>query len=302
MSIIQTLPQEYIDKIKKIFGKQGTGWLDNLDNVINYNMQKYGITEIKPVNNLTYNFVANAKSKKYGNVIVKIGLPGKETIQEITALSIYNGNFACKCFEHNFEQKFYILEQLNPGISLLNENDKEKRINVFCNLARNLPIKVKNTINLPTYKETLDRAFNKARADKEKYIKIIDFIEIADKEYKKIESLNLDKYVLHGDLHHENIILDGNTYKAIDPHGRIGEKILEIGTFIENEIWNFGENPEYIKNIMMEVAKNMSEDINTIAQVVFMTIVLSTAWSIEDNETSMIDRNCNICKELIKHI
>ena len=52
----------------------------------------------------------------------------------------------------------------------------------------------------------------------------------------------------------------------------------------------------------MEVAKNMSEDINTIAQVVFMTIVLSTAWSIEDNETSMIDRNCNICKELIKHI
>ena len=119
---------------------------------------------------------------------------------------------------------------------------------------------------------------------------------------KKIEDLNLDKYVLHGDLHHENILLDGDTYKAIDPHGRIGKKILEVGTFIENEIWNFGEGSEQIRDIICKVAKNMNEDIRTIAKVAFIIIVLSTAWSIEGNEFEMAERNYSICKELSRYI
>lgn len=239
MNIIQTLPQEYIDKIKNLFGIEGEKWLDNLENVINDNIKKYDLTDLKPVKNLSYNFVATAEFTKYGDVIIKIGLPDKETIQEITALSIYNGNFACKCYEYDFKQSFYVLEKLKPGTSLLNENDREKRIEIFCDLAKKLPVKVESNINLSTYRETIDKAFNIARTDKKKYEKLIEYIEIADKEYKKIENLNLNKYVLHGDLHHDNILLNGDTYKAIDPHGRIGEKILEVGTFIENEIWNF---------------------------------------------------------------
>ena len=230
-------------------------------------------------------------------------MPGKEIIQEITTLNIYNGNFACRCYEYDFEQAFYILEKLNPGTNLLKEKDKEKRIEIFSDLAKKLPVKVeKNNINLPTYRETINKAFNKARKEKQRYEKIIELIEIADKEYKKIEELNLDKYILHGDLHHENIILDGNTYKAIDPHGRIGEKILEVGTFIENEIWNFGDNPEHIKAVINNVAKQMEVYTKMIAKVAFIIIVLSTAWSIEDNETQMVDRNYDICKELIEYM
>ena len=302
MNIIQTLPKEYIEKIKNLFGEEGEKWLDNLENVINDNIKKYGLTDLKPVKNLSYNFVATAKSTKYGDVIIKIGLPDKDTIQEITALSIYNGNHACKCYEHDFKQGFYILEKLNPGTSLLNKSNREKRIEIFSDLAKKLPVKVESNIKLPTFRETIDKAFNIARKDKKKYEKIIEYIEIADTEYKKIEDLNLDKYVLHGDLHHENILLDGDTYKAIDPHGRIGEKILEVGTFIENEIWNFGESSEQIRDIIYKVAKNMDEDIRTIAIAAFIIIVLSTAWSIEGNEMKMAERNYSICKELSRYI
>ena len=47
--------------------------------------------------------------------------------------------------------------------------------------------------------------------------------------------------LLHGDLHHENILLDASgNWKAIDPQGRIGEQCLECGRFLLNEWEWFG--------------------------------------------------------------
>lgn len=66
MNIMQNLPKKYIDKIINIFGEEGKEWLNNLDRIIEDNAKKYGLNDLKLVNNLTYNFVANAKSEKYG--------------------------------------------------------------------------------------------------------------------------------------------------------------------------------------------------------------------------------------------
>jgi len=177
----------------------------------------------------------------------------------------------------------------------------------------------KNKINDEIIKETENefKSINRtpsiyvSRDDKKKYQKIIEYIEIADTEYKKIENLNLDKYVLHGDLHHENILLDGDTYKAIDPHGRIGEKILEVGTFIENEIWNFGEGSEQIRDIICKVAKNMNEDIRTIAISIMNEMIKNedrkkkgeTEEDVKKKSTDEIKQDCelNASKRIIQN-
>ena len=91
--------------------------------------------------------------------------------------------------------------------------------------TKKLPVKVDDNIDYQVIEKQLIEHFIKLE---KKFEKVIEFIEVANREYKKIEPLNLDKFVLHGDLHHENIILDGDTYKAIDPHGRIGEKYVRI--------------------------------------------------------------------------
>jgi len=41
---------------------------------------------------------------------------------------------------------------------------------------------------------------------------------------------------LHGDLHHYNILLSGNGWKAIDPKGLEGEKEFEAAAFLRNPI------------------------------------------------------------------
>lgn len=41
---------------------------------------------------------------------------------------------------------------------------------------------------------------------------------------QEINSMNLPKYVLHDDLHHNNILKSKNDWKVIDTHGVVGEK------------------------------------------------------------------------------
>jgi streptomycin 6-kinase len=40
--------------------------------------------------------------------------------------------------------------------------------------------------------------------------------------------------VLHGDLHHYNILSSGDQWKAIDPKGVIGEPVYETGALLRN--------------------------------------------------------------------
>ena len=294
------LPNKYIETILKILGKKGKEWLNNIDSIIEKNAELYNLSEIKPVNNLTYNLVMTAISKEYGEVIVKIGLPDRETIQEITTLKYFNVNFACKCYASDFNDLFYVLEKLKPGTDLLKVKEKDKRINIFCELAQNLPVICTESVDLPTYRKTLDIAFDKARNNKDEYCKIIDLVEIADNIYSEIESLNLNKYILHGDLHHTNILLDNNTYKAIDPHGRIGEKILELGVFIKNELMIYGDSKKEIEETINVIAKKINENEIMIAKVTFIILVLSCCWNIEDNNQEYIDREIQIYRKILK--
>ena len=64
----------------------------------------------------------------------------------------------------------------------------------------------------------------------------------------------------------------------------------------------FGNSSEKIRDIIYKIAKNMNEDIKTIAKVAFIIIVLSTALSIEGNEIEMAERNYSICRELSNYI
>lgn len=47
----------------------------------------------------------------------------------------------------------------------------------------------------------------------------------------------IDVMPLHGDLHHENILVDAHgTWRAIDPHGLIGDPVYDLANFFGNPI------------------------------------------------------------------
>lgn len=277
------LPDKYKEKIISIFAVEGKIWLDNVNKIVDKYVKKFNLTNVEVVDNLSYNVVLFAKCEKFGKVVLKIGLPDNEVFNEITALEKYNGKGACKCYYSNKEYRVMILERLIPGETLHKIKNREERIKIFCDVASNLIIKAEKDLKLPTYREVLNKAFSKAEKELEKYKSLKELIEIADNFYKEVENRDLPKFLLHGDLHHDNILTTDEVRKVIDPKGVIGERVLETARFIENEIEKQETNQTNITEIIEFMSKYYREDKNLICKALFIDYTLSTCWDIESN-------------------
>ena len=84
------LPQEFIATIQNTFGDGGHAWLIALPDLINKASHNWNLTDIQPVSNLSYNFVAFAK-RFDEDVVLKIGVPNRELTSEMSALKLFDG-------------------------------------------------------------------------------------------------------------------------------------------------------------------------------------------------------------------
>ncbi|GMB10602.1 MAG: aminoglycoside/hydroxyurea antibiotic resistance kinase [Candidatus Improbicoccus devescovinae] len=287
------LPDKYKEKIISMFGTENKIWLDNVNTLVDKYVKKFNLKNIKVTDNLSYNVVLFAKCEKFGDLVLKIGLPDNKIFNEIVALKKYDGKGACKCHYSNKEDRLMILERLIPGETSHKIKNREERIKIFCDVASNLILKEEKNLQLPTYREVLDKAFIESEKEPEKYKLLKKLIQAADNFYKEIESINLSKFLLHGDLYHDNILTTADGRKAIDPKGIIGERVLETARFIENEI----EKQEINLEVIELMAKYYKEDKNLICKSVFIDSVLSFCWYMEGNlgnEKSIVEAVKNL--------
>jgi streptomycin 6-kinase len=112
--------------------------------------------------------------------------------------------------------------------------------------------------------------------------------------YDNLEVENNPKMLLHGDLHHGNI-LSSDEWRVIDPKGVIGHKSLEIGRYMNNQIQEDGmildECIDHMIEGFSEIFK-LSPDTMTLS--FYIDMVLSTSWFFEDHEPDMTEINNRI--------
>ena len=94
-----------------------------------------------------------------------------------------------------------------------------------------------------------------------------------------------EKFVLHGDLHHDNILSDTDQrWIAIDPKGVIGDAEYEIGAFMRNRI--DVDTDDGLKTLIGRRVDQFSEELQLDHQRVrdwaLVHSVLSAWWSFED--------------------
>jgi streptomycin 6-kinase len=86
-----------------------------------------------------------------------------------------------------------------------------------------------------------------------------------------------EEVVLHGDLHHENILRAGDGWLAIDPKGMIGEREYETGAFIRNRDADPARRAD-------QLAEALGLDGERIRAWSWAQAHLAAAWSVEDGE------------------
>lgn len=301
------IPEVFIDKVKRGFGEKGEKWLLEIPKILNLCIEKWNLTDCYPVEDLSVNLVCLAQSVDYGPVVLKIEGPHPEKYTEMKALSLYGGRNICKCYDLDMELGVLLLERITPGPNLTTLQDLDKQLMIAADLISKLPIEVNDTEGLPTYDDWINRAFKRARKEGKVGAQMLSLMESAEKLYQGLKVNHRPKVLLHGDLHHWNILQgkDG-LWKAIDPQGVIGIPCMESARFINNQIDMVKESEklEHLNKMLEVFASKFNETKGIIATCYFVHNVLSTCWTFEEAnpDPKDLEKSIDKCQYIFDYI
>lgn len=274
MSLI--LPSKFITTVTKTWGNKGKQWLDQLPQIVDNIKAYWLLTDIQPITNMSYHFVAFAK-KSNKSVAIKIGCDTKTYQSEKNTLAHFSGQGSVQLIGSNDNYQSLLLKRVQPGrtlkeINILIENKMKAYAEVVHQLL-NIPSTGKKFIDCQKWCEAIDRIEHA----------IIKPLYIKKAQQLRGELINsMDApYVCHGDLHLENIIQSENSWLSIDPHGVIGEKAYEVSAF------DLIQANEIVDVRLMDSRLNMlaqatGVSYNRLVAWVFLRCVVSAQWFIED--------------------
>lgn len=301
------IPDKFKTKTINRYGKEGEDWLNSIDNIIKKYKKLFMLKNIRLVDNISINIVLFAETPEFGDVVIKIGAPDKTIISEMCTIKYYSPNYFPKCYYYSIEDKVIILERILPGYNLSILENFEERLKVFIDISNNLLIPIENVKDREQFLAFHDIFKSKieyAYQNRSQYLDILPMIDKANKIYDKIYEMNLPKYILHNDLHWKNILKAEDGWKAIDPHGIIGERVIELSQFIRNEIDNISlDNKCEFDEIISLVSKYYEEDKKLISETLYIYIIQKVIFCIKNKDNpNRILHNINICKKILQYI
>lgn len=132
-------------------------------------------------------------------------------------------------------------------------------------------------------------------------------VEQGQSLYSELCKSQSDTRLLHGDLHHYNVLFDSDRgWLAIDPKGVLGELEYEIGASLRNPYENpeLFATPETIERRLSIYGAKLKLDSARALAWAFAQAVLSAIWSVEDgfavDNTNPSVMVANAIRELLK--
>ena len=272
---------------EKIINCFGVNFYNKVLKDIKLYADKWSLGNFEFIPSYSTKAVFKCKSDQFGEVVLKIGDPSLEEIEkEYHTLCQYDGKNFCEVFEADVDNGVILESCVKPGISLREEKSLEKRLSLFCSIYRGLHIPPINIELYPTYIGWVNRItdYMSNRNDcRELYLQMKKAEDICE----EISALYSKKLLLHGDLHHDNILLgvDGR-YVMIDPKGVIGDPIFDLPRFILNEFDDDIDRETYSKiiRIIGFLEKELDVPALVLRKCLYIETIMSVCWGVEDGE------------------
>jgi streptomycin 6-kinase len=246
-----------------------------------------GIRIYEPFTNLSFSFVAPCVLWNGEEAVFKCCVPNKELTAEIAALKYFNGDGCVKLIDSDLNVGWIIMERLYPGELLSAVKDDETATRTFIKVMQKLHKPINRNQKFPTVEtllkgfERLRREFNGATGPFPK-----ELVCYAEKLAKQLLQSSDLRVLLHGDLHHYNILSSNrDDWLAIDPKGVIGEPEYEMGAFMQNPIPKlmYLEDLEKVFTRRIDIIVEMTGfDRQRLLAWSFVKTMLSAWWCYED--------------------
>jgi streptomycin 6-kinase len=279
------LPVAFVNKVRRTF-EGGAEWLGRLDDVVGQCAAGWGLRECRPVGGLSYNLVCTAVSPQFGEVVLKVAVPNPEFHTEVRALQLYAGRGVCRCWAVEPHLHAMLLERVLPGADLTTVGDSRRRFLVMADMLRLLPTMPCADESLPRFDDWVERAFARARAEDKAPSALLRMLEPAESALRALSTTATSEVLLHGDLHHWNILSAGSRgWVAIDPKGARGVPCLEAGRFVNNQLEMDGGHKasDDLDQMAAVFAEALGVSPWVIVAAALVDHVMGACWSIEDN-------------------
>ncbi|MCA1321538.1 aminoglycoside phosphotransferase family protein [Bacillus tianshenii] len=278
------IPEWFQKRMVDVFGEAGKVWLTQLDSTIQFCEKEWKLRIEGPVSNLSYNYVLHAKEPNGTPVMLKLGVPSFDFSNEINTLNVYGGKGCARLLKADAERGAMLLEKLVPGTMLSEEKDEKAAVHQFLEVWKAIRRPVPAECKSPTI---LDWASGLGRYDSmhPNGDGPIDsrYIEMAQAYFAELTESTIGMELLHGDLHHENILYDEEKgWLAIDPKGVVGDPYFDLISFMTNHLLK-KENPKRLLSQRVEwISECLSLDRNRLLKAAVAMGILSACWGIED--------------------
>ncbi|WP_251550776.1 aminoglycoside phosphotransferase family protein [Neobacillus muris] len=278
------LSNSFKQKIVGAFGEGGKAWLETLEERVQACAKKWGLTVYGTINNLSYNYVTKAVDSKKQPVILKIGIPNFDFENEIRTLQAYNGDGCVRLIDSDPELGGMVLEQLIPGTMLTEIVDEQQAIFHFINVWKAIRWTASSTSNYPTildWAEGLNRYLHQfPNSDGPIPSK---YISLAKDCFDYISDTSAVQELLHGDLHHENILYsEKHGWIAIDPKGVAGDRYFDLISFLTNQLHHKPDPREVLRRRIDTLVKELGLEQERLLKAAFAMSVLYACWGLED--------------------
>ena len=282
---MQAISARFSEQIARTFGDEGRAWLADLPCLIDHYTTRWRLTIEGSFPNLSYNYVAPARRADGAELVLKLGLPRPELITEAAALQLCAGRGCARLLDADPDGGALLLERLRPGQSLLTLADDEHAtaiaIELMVALQRPPPAEhpFPSVANWAAGLAKLRPHFGGPGPFPPQ------LLAEAEQLFADLLPSQAAAVVLHGDLHHDNIVAAGTSWLAIDPKGVVGEPAYEAGALLRNPypaLLSWPDLPQITARRIDQLAEGLSVPRERIRGWGLAQALLSAWWDCEE--------------------
>ncbi|QJD82932.1 aminoglycoside phosphotransferase family protein [Cohnella herbarum] len=299
------IPDTFIERMRELHGEQGVEWSQALPKVITDFANRFDFNPEAPFSNLSYNFVLLAKLKDGKPAVLKSSFMKDELSKEISVLRAYQGRGAINVLYADEDRGMALLEGADPGMPLSTIEDDTRATDIFCEVFRRLHLSAPSGSQFPSMKKhfaAIERYREKFVHDNISSPLPENWVENAEECLAYLIATTSENVLLHGDLHHENILRQGEEqWVVIDPKGIIGDIHFETIQYLLNYEDRGGDREHVLRTRIAIMADRLGLDPRRIAMWGVARGVLEACWIIEEGGTDW-NRGIQITERFAKFL
>lgn len=282
------IPNSLKATIERVYGEAGRQWLVTAPAVLNECCKRWSLELDEPFANLSYNLVIPGRTSAGREIVLKVGVPCAELLTEASALSLFDGVGAVRLLDHDAARGMLLIERVTPGIPVHKLQGQAEATKSAAALMRRLWRVPPQQHSFPSLAIWF-RAFARLREGFGGGTGPFpsDVIEQAEHQFSKLNASSAGDVILHGDLHHENILSSAShEWLAIDPKGICGDPGYEVGSFMLNQLpagASDAETMTILEQRLLIFSAELEIRRERLASWAFCHAVLSALWNYEES-------------------